>query len=58
MQIIELNIADHDHRFVDKDVIIQDLNGNELKIGMRISLHKAGFHLTFFSHAVILIETR
>jgi hypothetical protein len=39
-------------------VTITDCYQNPLKIGMRVSLHKSGFHLTFYSHAVILIEAR
>jgi len=55
---IDLDIKTLKSRFKDEDVLIHDLNMHPLSIGMRISLHRAGFHLTFFSHAVILIEAR
>ena len=41
----------------DVDVEIQDTFENSLQLGMRIQLTTAGYKITFFAHACIMVET-
>lgn len=40
----------------ESDLELQDASGNTLKIGMRHSFSKAGFHLIFYAHVCLLVE--
>lgn len=42
---------------MDEDLEIADVLGNTVKIGLKISFAKAGFHVTVYAHVVILLET-
>jgi len=41
----------------ERELEIEDAAGNRLTIGMRIAPFKAGYQVTFFAHACILLET-
>lgn len=41
----------------EREFEIGDLNGNSVKIGLRIQYIKAGFHLVFYAHACLLVES-
>ena len=41
----------------EREFEISDLNGNSVKIGLRIQFIKAGFHLVFYAHACLLVES-